>query len=578
MLMPDMCRGAESTDSLLIKLTGQNTAVRTVKVQDFKQFDIRQVRTDESGWSGEIGFNELKKHNLLILRINVDKDSIVRHPAILFSGRFSHLCIYQDTLLLYDNHKASGSENLFETRILPLDLGLPKIVYLVCGYRNIWDLPTIEYFRIGEGYSVASGLIPFPPDMRNWLVQIILGLVLLSGGFFFLPVTCFFHDRSRKMLVYLALFAIFSGTPSLILLFQYFIDLPPFRFTVLLLIVSNLAPWAFIGFLKYAVETSFRLFLNITYWLSLAWSLSFPVLSQYLPIQPLYWGGLGLNMVLVVGIIIKERIYQIRDFRPPLIGYTILSVLLVIDSLHDFRVISFTVNVDWGVLALILGLVIFITRDVAKSKKQMNEYEQELNRNKMKMLALENQNIQSQYEALKNQINPHFLFNSLNTLASLIQMDRSKASVFVEEFSTLYRNILDMNNRALIGLGKELGLLDSYIYLQKMRIGKHLTFIFAIREEDRECLLPPLSLQLLVENVIKHNEISEECPVSIQISSNGQSVEVRNQLHPKFIVNKREGIGLQNLRSRYLHICSIEPVFTKTETEFIARIPIIECT
>jgi hypothetical protein len=514
----------------------------------------------------------------MVARVKIKGYQSIQNPVIFFSGKFSHFAIYQDTTRIYTLNNTTDSEQYFVSKELPINPELPMVIYFVGGYRNIWDLPELEYLRIGERNAVVDGIIPFPSDSVRWVLDLVLAFVILSGGIIFILAACSFSGRNRKMLVYLALFSLSSGISSLLLQFRFFVNLPPFNFTVLLLIINTLAPWAFIGFLKYAVQTSFRLFLNIAYWLSLGWCVFFPLLSQYIPVLSLYWGGLGFNVFLTIGILLKERIYNTKHFRPPLFGFILLAVLLVIDCLYSFSLIPFPGHSDLGILALILGLAIFITRDVASSKKQVITYEKEINRNKIKMLALENQNIQSQYQALKNQINPHFLFNSLNTLASLIQINTDKAATFVQEFSNLYRNILDMNDKSLISVHKELKLLEAYIYLQKMRKGRYLTFDFAIRDEDLEQLVPPLSLQILIENAIKHNEISEENPMIIQLNSDGRFIEVRNKLNPKYKTTHREGIGLKNLLSRYEHFSFDKPVFQKTDKEFIAKIPIIQDT
>jgi two-component system, LytTR family, sensor kinase len=571
-------RGSEKQDSLIIDIGEQNSSSKVLMVSDFENFDISTVADSDKNWKNDISLNELKNNNVMVARVIIEGYQNIQKPAIFFSGKFSQFAIYQDTTKIFTLNDSSNPEQYFVSKELPLNPELPMVIYFVGGYRNIWDLPELEYLRIGERNAVVDGIIPFPSETAKWVLDLVLAFVILSGGIIFTLGACSFSGRNRKMLVYLALFSFSSGTSSLLYQFRFFIDLPPFSFTVLLLIISTLSPWAFIGFLKHAVQTSFRLFLKIAYWLSLGWCIFFPLLSQYIPVLSLYWGGLGFNMFLTTGILVKERIYKIKNFHPPLIGFLLLIILLIIDCLYSFSLIPFPGHSDWGILALILGLAVFITRDVASSKKQVIAYEKEISRSKIKMLALENKNIQSQYQALKNQINPHFLFNSLNTLASLIRINTDKAATFVQEFSNLYRNILDLNDKSLISIGKELKLLESYIYLQKMRKGRYLMFDFAIKDEDQEQLVPPLSLQLLIENAIKHNEISEENPMLIQINSDGRFIEVRNKLNPKYKTTHREGIGLKNLLSRYEHFSIDKPVFKKTDKEFIAKIPIIQDT
>jgi sensor histidine kinase YesM len=566
--------GSEKQDSLIITIGEQNSSLIVMNIADFDSFNINNIPLNDKDWAYEISLNELKNNNLIIARININGYKYIKSPVIYFSGQLSQYAIYQDTVKLYSYNNASNIKQNIVSKVLSLNPDAPMVLYFVVGYRNLLSLPALEYIKIGERNAVIESIVPFPSE-KSWLLNVILAFFIFTGGGIFFLSAWFFKGRNRRMLIYLALFALSSGMSFLLELFRSIINMHSYNITVLLLIFGALTPWAFIGFLKNTIQTGFRIFLNIAYWLSLGWCLSFPVLALHVPILLLYWGGIGFNLILITLILIKERIYKKKNFRLPFIGFIILFFLLVIECLYSLSVIPVTINSKWGILALILGLVAFFVRDVAFSKKQVIEYEEELTRNKIKMLMLENQNIQSQFQTLKNQVNPHFLFNSLNTLASLIQIDTDKAAKFVQRFSSLYRNILDMNDQSLISINKELKMLESYIYLQKMRKGNSLMFDFSIRDEDREHLIPPLALQLLIENAIKHNEISDEHPMLIQVSSNGRFVEVRNKLNPKYRITQRKGIGLKNLLSRYEHFSVDKPVFQKNDKEFIAQIPII---
>jgi two-component system, LytTR family, sensor kinase len=188
---------------------------------------------------------------------------------------------------------------------------------------------------------------------------------------------------------------------------------------------------------------------------------------------------------------------------------------------------------------------------------------------------LRRQNIESQYAALTSQINPHFLFNSLNTLSSLIQSDPAKALNFNREFSKIYRYVLDSKDKLVVSLREEIDFLNSYFKLQKIRFEKSLHYRI---EVDASCLdyyLPPLSLQLLVENAIKHNEISEENPLQITISAKGEELVVENNYQPVVKQFAESGIGLKNLTERYSHYTSTLPVFKIENNHYIAVIPLL---
>jgi two-component system LytT family sensor kinase len=190
---------------------------------------------------------------------------------------------------------------------------------------------------------------------------------------------------------------------------------------------------------------------------------------------------------------------------------------------------------------------------------------------------LKRKNLEIQYAALTSQINPHFLFNCLNILSSLIQSDSGKAVLFTREFSKIYRYVLDTKDKLIVSLSEELDFVNSFLFLHKIRFDKSLETIVEI---DSKCLglfLPPLSLQLLVENAIKHNEISEENPLSIKIQSKDLQLIVTNTYRPvRKPSQEGGGLGLKNLFERYSHYTNVKPVFKVENNTYIATIPLLE--
>ncbi len=169
--------------------------------------------------------------------------------------------------------------------------------------------------------------------------------------------------------------------------------------------------------------------------------------------------------------------------------------------------------------------------------------------------------VQTELEALRSQVNPHFLFNSLNTLADLISEDPVRAEQYVQELSKVYRYILEIQSRELIPMQEELDFLHSYIYLLRTRFGDKLQVRFAIPESLYHRHIVPLSLQLLFENAIKHNVISAARPLLIEVySENGTDLVVRNNLQPRqqpdSTSENSTKKGLANLRNRYRLLCN----------------------
>lgn len=192
-----------------------------------------------------------------------------------------------------------------------------------------------------------------------------------------------------------------------------------------------------------------------------------------------------------------------------------------------------------------------------------------------KLAITEKEKIQYQYETLKAQINPHFLFNSLNVLSSLAYQDAEKANLFTKKLSGVYRYILLTSDQPTVILKEELSFLESYLFLEKIRFEN--TFSVNI-EKENELLLNknviPISLQLLVENALKHNITTKNHPLNILIDIKENGILVSNNLQLRSSVDKG-GVGLINLQKQYsLHNSAI--IITQTEASFTVEIPFVK--
>lgn len=185
-------------------------------------------------------------------------------------------------------------------------------------------------------------------------------------------------------------------------------------------------------------------------------------------------------------------------------------------------------------------------------------------------------NMQGQLQSLKSQVNPHFLFNSLNTLSALIAYDTHKAEEFVDEMAKVYRYLLQTNQQELTTLRSEIKFAESYYHLLRTRHDEGLNLQFNIDEEDFEKLLPPLSLQLLLENAVKHNTILEKKPLYIEINSiEGGWLEIRNNLLEKSTPVKSTRLGLQNILAKYSLLSNRKPVITNGPDFFTVLLPLL---
>lgn len=186
-------------------------------------------------------------------------------------------------------------------------------------------------------------------------------------------------------------------------------------------------------------------------------------------------------------------------------------------------------------------------------------------------------NAETRYEMLINQVNPHFLFNSFNTVNALIDTNKQDAIYFINNMSDVFRYMLESNKRNLVTLREEMQFMHAYAGMLKGRYGNKLILQFNIHPEAERMLLPPIAIQVLIENAVKHNVISARDPLRIDISLNGLSgLVVSNPVKEKKIAPYSTGIGLSNLNQRCRYLCNSEITVRRTAQEFSVTIPLIK--
>jgi two-component system, LytTR family, sensor kinase len=188
---------------------------------------------------------------------------------------------------------------------------------------------------------------------------------------------------------------------------------------------------------------------------------------------------------------------------------------------------------------------------------------------------LEKEKSQVQFDNLKNQLNPHFLFNALTSLNSLIFEDQVLASQFLQQLSKVYRYVLQNKDKTIVTLDVELSFIEHYVSLLHTRFQGFLTIDFKIPEEARSRAIVPVTLQILIENALKHNIVDKAKPLSIQIRVDGDYLEVSNNLQEKKMVETSNQQGLENLRSLYRFLTDKPLNIEKNEGKFIVKVPLI---
>lgn len=252
--------------------------------------------------------------------------------------------------------------------------------------------------------------------------------------------------------------------------------------------------------------------------------------------------------------------------------YAVLAVNILVSVFFKNGYVDgkFNIEFDWtGTLLAIFITFFLIAADLGKEffklwKGALVESEK-----------LKKETVQSQFEALKTQINPHFLFNSLNTLAAIIPEDTEKSVEFVEKLSKVYRYLMQYRDFDTVDLETELNCVEAYFFLQQTRFGENLKIEIEVTDTYRNLHLPPLTLQMLAENAIKHNVVSAAKPLTVKIYVEEEHLLVVNNLQKKTVIESSTKVGILNIKNRYNYIAEKEINVTETSTDFIVKLPLL---
>ncbi len=222
--------------------------------------------------------------------------------------------------------------------------------------------------------------------------------------------------------------------------------------------------------------------------------------------------------------------------------------------------VNLTRDIVASIMAILISVILF---NFTRREQLMLEKEQ-----------LQKENLTVKYEALVKQMDPHFLFNSLNTLSALIDTDTQKAQDYLHQLASTYRYI--MQGKRVVLLSEEMSFVDSYCRMMQIRYGDNMHIEQKVDERYLDWGIPPISIQLLIENVLKHNVVSSRHPMSITMITSDDCFHVTNTLHPKSQDSPVEGLGLANLAKRYSLLSSKEITITQDNNTFRVDLPLIE--
>ena len=257
------------------------------------------------------------------------------------------------------------------------------------------------------------------------------------------------------------------------------------------------------------------------------------------------------------------------------VGYTFLALTVIVwlwqiifESNFNFK--SSLKNISFNTFEGTLIITLLVSA-IVHGRGFLNEWKKTL----VEAEVLKKEQLSAQYETLKNQVNPHFLFNSLNVLSEIVHTDADLAEQFIKQLSKVYRYVLETRDREIVNLDEELQNLNAFIFLMKIRFRDG--FIFENQlTETKNVHIAPLTLQMLVENALKHNETSKINPLTVTLKSELEFIEVRNNLQKKSFVLDSTGLGLENIRARYKILSGKDIQVTENAHYFSVKIPILK--
>ena len=254
------------------------------------------------------------------------------------------------------------------------------------------------------------------------------------------------------------------------------------------------------------------------------------------------------------------------------VGWALILILIVhyfflykIRGAEMQEIYEKTINaIIYATFFIVVSIVAKNTLFFFRSWKQAAVNEEKLKR---EILLVE-------FEALKSQVNPHFLFNNLTALTSLVYKDQDKAALFIDQLANVFRYTLEFSEKEVVDLATEKKLLNTVAFLYRIRYDESLQLNIDLPEEKNRYVIP-MALQMLLENAIKHNKLSTKNPLKVEIKQEGNYIFVKNNLQPKTTIQHSNKLGLNNIQSRYKYLSDKEVSIEKTEKYFHVKIPVL---
>jgi two-component system, LytTR family, sensor kinase len=530
-------------------------------------------------------WDNIAKGNQLYLAFTFDVNSI-DEPAIWFDATLKRFKIIQDSSLLY----ATGLYPDLDPMVLKLHPKQKSTIIISSSFSSRELSYAIFTIKLGE----YRGLLKDAEKSTYDLLIDQLSIILISAIILFFGILslAFFivrwRDKNFAFLYYGIAVSVSAFVNIDIRLIHLSIDLPDWLLTFFQLNGRFGVFALFLLFIRQIFELErIKIVNNALYATFIYWLIA--VLSFYLIPSPVVFSilsiGYGAFAFIVLGLVVyyvsKSKVLKELPDKQIFLFFIFLFLVVIIYSLGSMLLSMEThrqVPIYLGVFAMSLAMLSLLIGRYVQMERVSFNYEIELEKQKNELLKLQQANVEAQYASLKSQLNPHFLFNSLSTLSSLVYPVAypEVAKEFIDEFSKIFRYMLDVHTKDLVSLNDELGFLKSYIFLQELRFPLGLSCNINIDSIYYNRVLPPLALQIPVENAIKHNQVSKEKPLNIEIFVEEDMLIIKNNLQKKYIKDiESTQVGLNNLKERY-SVYNVTPKIIELRDYYIVKIPLLK--
>jgi sensor histidine kinase YesM len=460
------------------------------------------------------------------------------------------------------------------------DLPLDSFLYIKIFYSSAADIGEIYSITIGSKEDVINNMLQeWDEVLSGNMIDVCLGFLLFVTG---LGSLFMFVIRWQQQDYPFLFFGIFTFCVGITYLSDsnplFILNISPKLHFYIKSISFLLVPVGLFGFTENMLQTSrndilrriwqFHLLLAVAALFMIHFQIDYTFLVLI---------ALTINCTLSMFVIIKTESAAKDKIKITFAVFFLLFIILLISHiLERLRLIPLSLDFfGWGILFFVFALGYLLIQHYQRTNLAMQNVSLELEKNRSELYRMQKENLISQLEALKNQIDPHFLFNTFSTLTSIIEESQETAVSFVEELSNVYRYVLQTRVHNLIPVKEELDFIQSYTFLMSKRFGKNLAVSITVPEEFHHFYIIPFSLQLLIENAIKHNIISLKKPLTIEIYMHNDNIVVRNNLQKKTTSVKSTHVGLANIEKQYSLVSEKQVRIIASDLEFQVEIPLL---